>query len=91
MQKRGERVFMSTTCMFCHAIQGTEARGNVGPDLTHVAGRQLLGAGAIPNTRGHLAGWIVDPQKVKPGVLMPQNNVSPQDLRALLEYMETLK
>jgi cytochrome c oxidase subunit 2 len=75
----------------CHAIQGTAAGGLVGPDLTHVASRQLLAAGAIPNVPGHLAGWIIDPQKIKPGAKMPQNNLSAADLRALLEYLESLK
>jgi cytochrome c oxidase subunit 2 len=38
-----------------------------------------------------LAGWIVDPQKIKPGVRMPQHSLSPEDLRALLEYLQSLK
>jgi cytochrome c oxidase subunit 2 len=63
----------------------------VGPSLTHVAGRQMIGAGARPNAPGHLAGWIVDPQKIKPGVRMPQNTLKPDDLQALLEYLATLK
>jgi cytochrome c oxidase subunit II len=91
MQTLGKNVFLHSSCPMCHAIQGTTASGMVGPDLTHVASRQLLAAGAIPNAPGHLAGWIVDPQKIKPGARMPQNNLSPQDLRALLEYLESLK
>ena len=74
----------------CHAIQGTGACSRVGPDLSHIAGRPLLG-GAIANTRGHLAGWIVDPHRIKPGVRMPMNPLEPEDLRALLDYLETLK
>jgi cytochrome c oxidase subunit II len=90
-QMRGKQVFMSSSCMLCHTIQGTTAMGRVGPPLTHVASRHFLAAGAIPNTKGHLAGWIIDPQKIKPGVRMPQNSLAPQDLRALLDYLETLK
>jgi cytochrome c oxidase subunit 2 len=90
-QKRGYQVFMSTTCVMCHSIQGTDANGLVGPNLTHIASRKMIAAGSRPNTVGHLAGWILDPQKIKPGVLMPQHALSPQDLRALLEYLETLK
>jgi cytochrome c oxidase subunit 2 len=91
MQTKGRNVFLHASCAMCHTIQGTDARGLVGPDLTHVASRQLLAGGAVPNVPGHLAGWIVDPQKIKPGTRMPQNNLSPDDLRALLEYLETLK
>ena len=68
-----------------------DGRAEYDVNLTHVAGRRLLAAGAIPNTPGHLAGWIVDPQKIKPGTHMPQNTIAPQDLRALLEYLESLK
>ena len=90
-QARGQQVFMSSPCVMCHSIQGTPAGGRVGPDLTHVASRRILAAGAIPNTPGHMAGWIIDPQKIKPGTHMPQNNIAPADLRALLEYLESLK
>jgi cytochrome c oxidase subunit 2 len=91
MQTQGKNVFLHTSCPMCHTIQGTDAGAGVGPDLTHVAGRKLLAAGAAPNVPGHLAGWITDPQRIKPGTRMPQNNLSAADLRALLEYLETLK
>ena len=47
----------------CHAIAGTPAGARVGPDLTHLASRRTIAAGTLPNTRGNLAGWIVDPQR----------------------------
>ena len=84
-------MFLSATCAMCHSISGTTARGRVGPDLTHVVSRPLLAAGAIPNTKGDLGGWIVDPQRIKPGCQMPQNNIAPDDLKALLDYLMTLK
>lgn len=88
---RGEQVFMSNQCVMCHSIQGTNARATVGPDLTHIASRQMLAAGAVPNTRGYLAGWILDPQNIKPGARMPPNPLSSDDLNALLDYLEGLK
>jgi cytochrome c oxidase subunit 2 len=91
MQARGRDVLLRGTCIMCHAIGGTDARGLVGPNLTHVASRQMLGAGAIPNRPGHLAGWIADAQRIKPSCRMPQNNIAPGDLRTLLEYVENLK
>lgn len=91
MQQRGQEVFLGSTCIMCHTIAGTHARGTVGPNLTHVASRERLAAGSIPNAPGHLAGWITDPQKIKPGVRMPQHQLDPLDLRALLEYLESLK
>ncbi len=91
VQVLGRDVFLRSSCAMCHTIQGTDAAGRVGPDLTHVAGRKVLAAGAVPNVPGHLAGWIVDPQRVKPGTRMPQTALGPLHLRALLEYLETLK
>ena len=91
MQRRGQEVFLGSTCIMCHTVSGTTARGTVGPNLTHVASRDKIAAGSLPNTPGHLAGWITDPQKIKPGVRMPQHNFAPHDLRALLEYLESLK
>jgi cytochrome c oxidase subunit 2 len=90
-QKRGREVFVRGTCLLCHTIAGTDARGRVGPDLTHIASRRMIASNWLPNRPGHLAGWIVDPQKVKPGVRMPQNPMPPENLRALLEYLESLK
>ena len=89
--RRGQEVFLSSTCVMCHAIQGTPAGSRIGPNLTHLAGRRTLAAGTLPNTRGNLAGWIVDPQRIKPGVRMPPNALSPGDLDALLAYLESLR
>ena len=91
-QARGREVFLSAPCVMCHRIQGTDAGGLVGPDLTHVASRAHLAAATLPNTRGHLAGWILDPHSVKPGVNMPAHTtLSPSQLHALLAYLGTLK
>ncbi|MEA2734381.1 MAG: cytochrome c oxidase subunit [Humisphaera sp.] len=89
--KRGRDVFLKNSCVMCHTIRGTTAGGRLGPDLTHVGSRKLLASNIIPNKPGHLAGWILDPQKIKPGVRMPQNALDPHDLRALLEFLESLK
>jgi cytochrome c oxidase subunit 2 len=88
---RGQRVFLSGPCATCHAVEGTPAASNVGPTLSHLASRLTLGAGALPNTRGHLAGWVVDPQQIKPGARMPPNPLPPADLQALLDYLESLR
>ena len=90
-EKVGEAVFMSGSCAMCHAISGTQAGSVAAPDLTHLASRRTLAAGTIPNTRGNLAGWIVDPQRIKPGNHMPPNALSSSELEALLTYLQSLK
>ena len=77
--------------MYCHTVRGTNASGTLGPDLTHLASRISLGAGAVPNTRGNLAGWIVNSQAIKPGNRMPPMYMDGPELQALLTYLETLR
>jgi cytochrome c oxidase subunit 2 len=90
-QVRGRDLFMSARCAGCHTINGTEAHGQVAPDLTHVASRRTLGAGTLPNTREHLAQWVRDPQHSKPGNQMPPNPLPSADIDALLTYLDTLR
>jgi cytochrome c oxidase subunit 2 len=89
--EHGRQVFMTGTCAMCHSIEGTSAGSHAGPDLTHLASRRTIAAGTLPNTRGNLAGWIVDPQRIKPGAKMPPNFLRPDDLDALLTYLQSLK
>lgn len=87
----GKKVFLKSGCVMCHEIGGTLARSHVGPPLTHVGSQMTLAAGIIPNTKGYLAGWILDPQGIKPGAKMPPNNLAPADLQVLLAYLQSLK
>ena len=90
-QQRGKEVVERGPCAMCHNITGTAAGGRMGPDLTHIASRSTIGAGTLPNTRGHLAGWIADPQAIKPGNRMPPPGLSGDELTAVLAYLEMLK
>ena len=87
----GETVFTQGTCATCHTIRGTSADGNRGPDLTHLATREELAAGAIPNDKGHLGGWIANSQAVKPGNYMPPQHLSPADLHDVVAYLQSLE
>lgn len=88
---QGAKLFQQMTCVNCHAIGGTPFQARVGPDLTHVASRQTLAAGLMPNTPDNLTRWMRNPQAVKPGTYMPNLQLSDNDVRALVAYMETLK
>jgi cytochrome c oxidase subunit 2 len=89
--RRGLQVFTGSPCVLCHAIAGTTAGGRLGPDLTHLGSRSTLAAGVLPNSIGNLAGWLLDPQRVKPGVHMPATALAAPDLHALLAYLEGLQ
>ena len=88
---RGRLALERNSCAACHTVRGTAASGTVGPDLTHFGGRRTIGAGALANTRGNLGGWIVNSQTVKPGNKMPPQPLTPEELQALLAYLESLK
>lgn len=90
-QVRGREVFLSAPCVNCHAITGTDAYATIGPDLTHLASRPTLGAGTLINNHGNLAGWIINPQAIKPGAQMPPNAIRSDQLQDLLAYLESLK
>ena len=82
---------MRSPCPLCHNIAGTDASGKTAPDLTHFASRRSIAAGTLPNRRGYLAGWILDPQHVKPGNQMPPMLLLPNELEPLLAYLESLQ
>lgn len=90
MLAHGQQLFMDN-CARCHTVRGTGADGKKAPDLTHLMGRGAIAAGTLPNNTGSLSGWVADAPMVKPGTSMPDFNFSPQDLRAVVAYLETLQ
>jgi cytochrome c oxidase subunit 2 len=88
---RGMQIVSTGTCAMCHAIRGTPAVGKPGPDLTHIASRRSIAAGTLPMSRGALQGWIVQPQALKPGTMMPPTPLAPADADAVSLYLAGLK
>ena len=91
MARRGKEVFLGSTCVMCHTIQGTDANAIRGPDLTHIGGRTTLASGTLPNTDADMKRWIRNPQQLKPGVNMPASSLADADLQALVTYLRGLK
>ena len=89
--RRGLALFERSSCVNCHAINGTAAGARVGPDLTHFASRRSLGAGIAANTPDNLRRWLDDPQAVKPGAKMPDFKFTGEELTQLVAYCETLR
>jgi cytochrome c oxidase subunit 2 len=87
----GQRVFESTACVNCHAVSGTLAKGQFGPDLTHLMSRDTLAAGAALNTPEMLRLWIRNPDAIKPGSKMPAMALSEPDVNAVATYLESLR
>ena len=75
----------------CHQIRGTSARGDVGPDLTHLAQRSTLAALTLANTPANLDRWIREPQAVKPGNRMPDIRLTDAQWAAIGAYLRGLQ
>lgn len=88
---RGREIFNQRACGNCHTIRGTEADGEIGPDLTHLAGRETMLAGRLNYSTGNLQRWLSDPEKIKPGAHMPRFILTDEELFALLAYLEGLE
>jgi cytochrome c oxidase subunit 2 len=96
----GEKAFLAQSCVNCHAVRGTPAKGTYAPDLTHLMSRRTLASGMIPNDPDDrplddLAGsklleWVDNPQKIKPGCLMPPFGLSGRE-RDMVRYLLTLR
>jgi cytochrome c oxidase subunit 2 len=91
--KNGRKVFLGQSCVNCHRVAGTPAQGTVAPDLTHLMSRDTLASGMIPNSPdgSDLRRWIANPQKVKPGCLMPAFGLSEHDRDLIVDYLVTLR
>jgi cytochrome c oxidase subunit 2 len=91
LELAGYKYVTTRECSSCHNIVGTPATGQVAPDLTHFASRRSIAAGMLPMNTGNLYGWVADPQSQKPGNKMPTVGLSPDELHAIVAYLERLK
>lgn len=86
----GRHIFETQACTNCHRIVGTAATGTFGPDLTHLASRATIAAGAATNTPENLHAWIQEPDHFKPGALMPAMQLNDEQIDELVAYLTTL-
>lgn len=90
--RRGQQVFEQQACSGCHTVRGNRvADGEQGPDLTHVASRSTLAGLAIVNTEAGRRRWVAHPQIVKDGNEMPAVPLTPDELDAVLAYLDGLR
>jgi cytochrome c oxidase subunit 2 len=93
----GAQVFADAPCAICHTVKGLsgfskEYAGTYkGPDLTHFGSRTTLAGSILTNDPHNVAMWIQDPDRVKPGAMMPTLGVKGKDLNDLVAYLESLK
>lgn len=98
---RGQALFLDARkqCISCHAVEGTNARGAIGPNLTYYGSRQTIAAGILPYSPENLGRWLHEAPGLKPGnlmsrVLTPQwikANLSDQEIADLVAYLDSMK
>jgi cytochrome c oxidase subunit 2 len=79
---RGQALFVSAKgqCAGCHMTTPVMFALS-GPNLAHIGSRHTIGAGLFPNDDQHLARWIKNARRMKPGVAMytlGANEIDPQ-------------
>jgi cytochrome c oxidase subunit 2 len=87
----GQTAFLAQSCVNCHRVRGTPAQGSYAPDLTHLMARETLASGMVKNTPETLRRWVVDPQQIKPGCLMPAFGLSDRECDDIVRYLRTLR
>lgn len=89
--ERGRNLLAQYQCGSCHTIPGVpSAGGRLAPSLKSFGLRSYI-AGRIANRADLLERWIVQPQALVPGTLMPAMGVSPADARDIAAYLLQLK
>lgn len=94
----GAELFTARGCQTCHMIRGVnelprdvDRLNELGvpwaPDLTHFASRTTFAGSIFDVEPTELARWLRDPPGRKPGSLMPDLNLSEDDIGALVEYL----
>ena len=90
----GRQLFSTTGCIACHVAPGVPgATGSIGPSLAGIgdpAKKPTLTDGGA-NTPEHIKAWIQDPQKLKPGTMMPTLGLSDTEASDLTGFLLTLK
>ena len=85
----GQLIVTQGPCAACHTIQGTQARGTIGPALDRIATRQI--AGVLEFTSDNVKRWVSNPPQQKPGTAMPPYPLQERYLDAIAAYLETLR
>jgi cytochrome c oxidase subunit 2 len=93
----GAQIFADAPCAICHTVRGLSgfskqyAGTYKGPDLTHFGSRTTLAGSILKNNPQNVAMWVQNPDKVKPGAMMPTLGLKGKDLNDLVAYLESLK
>ncbi|MEH6664290.1 MAG: c-type cytochrome [Brevundimonas sp.] len=84
---RGLRIMDEVGCGACHDIPGLDwPRGQVGPPLSGLGDRALIGSG-LPNRPETLVPYLINAPAVDPGSPMPPMPVTEEEARDIAAYL----
>ncbi len=85
----GAGLFRAKGCASCHRVEGF-AEGEVGPDLTHLQQRKVFAGAIFELNEKNLRRWLRNPPEEKPGSIMPNLNLTEEEITSLIAYLDTL-
>lgn len=85
---QGQELILEHGCASCHSIPGIPSvdDDSVGPDLHGFVERDVI-AGQIPNRTEELITWLMNPQDVEPGTLMPDLGLTEEEAEDIAAYL----
>lgn len=84
---RGKQAIERYGCGSCHSIPGISgADGRVGPPLHDLRSRRFI-AGRLENSPDNVVRWIMNPQQLSPGTIMPDLGVGNREARDIVAYL----
>ncbi|MDQ1439513.1 MAG: cytochrome c oxidase subunit [Acidimicrobiaceae bacterium] len=86
----GSTLFRQKGCASCHTVEGY-SKGTVGPNLSHLQQRKVFAGAIFEMNDENLRKWLRNPPKEKPGSIMPNLNLSEDEITNLIAYLDTLK
>lgn len=86
-EEKGKHLLQSKTCLSCHRLRGLQQQAGSGPDLTNLHSRQFMAGGVLSVSPKNVKKWLLDPDAIKPGTLMPNFQLSQQEASDLTAYL----
>jgi cytochrome c oxidase subunit II len=91
-ERNGAALFTAAGCGACHTIEGTAARGTIGPNLTGIGSRQSVGVDQNRLSHDSIVHFVTDGQAIKPHNRMPEFRfLRPHERDAIASYLLSLK
>lgn len=89
--ERGKALLARSGCTVCHAIDGMQPAGRIGPHLNGIGDRRTLSNGTVENTPENLARFIQDPASLNPRTFMPASGLSAEQAGDIAAYLLTIR